>query len=322
MLAPNTLKCFYLREGSCRVYHLLQLRSIGVSCAALRLRARGVCSPTRAGLRPFSNMLPGDVRGKKFAVIGSGVSGLASAWLLSHHGACVTLFEKEETCGGHTLTDHSAGRPVDLGFQVYNLSTYPHLVAWLEMLGVATEASDMSFSLSVDNGHLEWASHGLSSVFAQRKNITSLSFLRMLWDVLRFGREAHAVLKPEHKEEFEAMSMQQYLARHGCASHAMCTQVIGNLALCSWQRQMGSIAVVPLLHTLRCAGLAAHTPMSVQVQRGLPGMLSVAHVRGCVVSSRHKGSGLSSADAGPLLGEPPPARHLAAPSLARCRRPQ
>ena len=105
---------------------------------------------------------------------------------------------------------------MDLGFQVYNLSTYPHLVAWLELMGVETEPSEMSFSLSVDNGALEWASHDLGSIFAQRKQMASPRFLRMIWDVLRFGREAPNVLKRENAAVYEKVSMQQYLKNHGC----------------------------------------------------------------------------------------------------------
>jgi NAD(P)-binding Rossmann-like domain len=157
------------------------------------------------------------VRGKTFAVVGSGVSGLATAWLLRHHGADVTLFESEASCGGHTLTDNTSEWPVDLGFQVYNLSTYPHFVGWLEQLGVETEPSDMSFSLSIGKGALEWASHGLDSIFAQWENMSSRKFLRMIWDVLRFGREAPDVLKPENQARYMRVSLGQYLTDKGCA---------------------------------------------------------------------------------------------------------
>ena len=114
--------------------------------------------------------------------------------LFYRNGAKVTLYESEPTFGGHTLTDDSSGHPVDLGFQVYNLTTYPNLVGFLEQLGVDTEPSDMSFSLSVDGGRLEWASHSLDTVFAQRSNLLSPTFLLMLKDVLRFGKEAPEVL--------------------------------------------------------------------------------------------------------------------------------
>ena len=64
-------------------------------------------------------------------------------------GFDVTIFEKEATCGGHTLTDDSAPVPVDLGFQVFNFTNYPNLVGFLNALGVDSEPSDMSFALSV-----------------------------------------------------------------------------------------------------------------------------------------------------------------------------
>lgn len=64
----------------------------------------------------------------------------------------MTLFESESTCGGHTLTDTTSGYPIDLGFQVFNLTTYPHLQGLFETLGVDSEPSEMSFSLSVDSG--------------------------------------------------------------------------------------------------------------------------------------------------------------------------
>ena len=70
---------------------------------------------------------------------------------------------------------------------MFNLTTYPNLVGLLECLGVDSQPREMSFALSVDGGALEWGSNAL---FAQRSNMLSLSFLRMVWDVLRFGREA------------------------------------------------------------------------------------------------------------------------------------
>lgn len=77
--------------------------------------------------------------------------------------------------------------------QVYNLTTYPNLVGLFEALGVDTAPSDMSFAVSMDGGALEWGSRGLGAVFAQRWNLLSPSFLRMVWDVLRFGRQAPLV---------------------------------------------------------------------------------------------------------------------------------
>lgn len=77
--------------------------------------------------------------------------------------------------------------------QVYNLTTYPNLVGFLDALGVDTEPSDMSFALSMDQGKLEWGSGNLDTVFAQRKNLASPTFLLMIKDVMRFGKEAPKV---------------------------------------------------------------------------------------------------------------------------------
>lgn len=61
---------------------------------------------------------------------------------------------------------------------MYNLTTYPHLVGLFEELGVETQPSEMSFALSMDGGALEWGSHSLDTIFAQRRNLASPMFLR------------------------------------------------------------------------------------------------------------------------------------------------
>lgn len=127
----------------------------------------------------------------KIAVIGSGVSGASAAWALNPlHD--VTLYEKEARAGGHTATvdvDYD-GVPisVDTGFIVYNEPNYPNLTALFARLGVATHASDMSFSLSLDHGKLEWSGGGLSSIFAQKRNLVRPSFLLMIREILRFNK--------------------------------------------------------------------------------------------------------------------------------------
>ena len=132
---------------------------------------------------------------KRIAVIGSGISGLSAAWLLQEGGHSVTLYESEDYFGGHTLTDETLlGCPVDLGFQVFNRTTYGHFEQFLESLGVDSEESDMNFALSVDGGKLEWGSHSLSTIFAQRGNLFSPAFWKMIYDVIRFGKEAPNVL--------------------------------------------------------------------------------------------------------------------------------
>ncbi|MBG6222078.1 MULTISPECIES: FAD-dependent oxidoreductase [unclassified Janthinobacterium] len=135
---------------------------------------------------------------KRIAIIGSGISGLASAYFLNRKHD-VVLFEAADYLGGHTntvdVTLEGRCHGVDTGFLVFNEHTYPNLVLLFEELGVDSIASDMSFGVSVDGGTLEWAGTSLDSVFAQRTNAGSPSFLRMLWDILHFNRNAERFLQ-------------------------------------------------------------------------------------------------------------------------------
>jgi predicted NAD/FAD-binding protein len=129
----------------------------------------------------------------RIAIVGAGISGLACAWLLSKRHA-VVLVEAEGRAGGHSNTVDATvdGRthPVDTGFLVYNDRTYPNLVRLFAALGVESAKSDMSFSVRIGDGALEWAGTNLATVFAQPSNLVNPRFLRMLRDLLRFNREA------------------------------------------------------------------------------------------------------------------------------------
>jgi predicted NAD/FAD-binding protein len=131
----------------------------------------------------------------RLAIVGSGISGLAAARLLSGTHA-VTLFEAQPRLGGHActldVTLDGVTHPVDTGFLVYNRATYPNLVRLFAELGVPAAPSDMSFSVSLADPALEWAGTSLDTLFAQRTNLLRPGFLRMVRDVLRFNREAAA----------------------------------------------------------------------------------------------------------------------------------
>ena len=129
------------------------------------------------------------------AVIGAGIAGLSAAWLLSGKHQ-VTLFEADHRLGGHAHTADAPGHngtvPVDTGFIVYNEGNYPNFTALLEHLDVPTLNADMSLSVSLDNGAFEYSSFGLGGVFAQKRNLLSPRFWRLLLDITRFFYTAAA----------------------------------------------------------------------------------------------------------------------------------
>lgn len=132
----------------------------------------------------------------RLAIIGTGISGMASAYLAQRAGHDITVYEAAPVVGGHTRTlevDYG-GVPiaVDTGFIVFNEPNYPNLVGFFKHLGVATHKSDMSFAISVDQGKFEWGARSLDAVFGQRSNLLRPRFYRMVRDVVRFNREALA----------------------------------------------------------------------------------------------------------------------------------
>ena len=133
----------------------------------------------------------------RLAIVGSGIAGMTAAHLL-HDRHEVHLFEADQRPGGHahTITVDLPGGPVaaDTGFLVYNERTYPLFTRLLGALGVATQPSDMSFSLSDARSGLEWRGTSLSTVFAQRRNVARPAFLAMLADVARFNRLVQRLL--------------------------------------------------------------------------------------------------------------------------------
>ncbi len=133
----------------------------------------------------------------KIAIIGSGIAGNVAAHHL-HREHDITVFEAGEHAGGHTHThDIELGArsyAVDTGFIVFNDRTYPNFIRLLEELGVAWQESSMSFSVRDEAGGLEYNGTSLDTLFAQRRNLLRPSFLGMVRDILRFNREAPALL--------------------------------------------------------------------------------------------------------------------------------
>ena len=153
----------------------------------------------------------------RIAVIGTGISGLSSAWLLAGQHD-VTVYEKNRTLGGHSNTidmPHPDGAiPVDTGFIVYNEMNYPNLTALFATLGVITEPSNMSFGVSIANGELEYGGENLGTLFAQRRNLFRPRFRAMIWDLLRFYRTAPRLLDDptdERSRQARDMTLGEFL---------------------------------------------------------------------------------------------------------------
>jgi len=167
------------------------------------------------------------MRKPRLAIIGSGISGLTAAYFLQRDYE-ITLFERDQRIGGHTNTrlvdmrryrdrrpedgEGPAGDtlPVDTGFIVYNDRTYPNFIRMLRLLGVDSQPTEMSFSVSCERTGIEYSGCNLNTYFAQRRNVFRPSFYRFLWDFQRFRRQAMEALEsPE-----EQLSVGEFFQRH------------------------------------------------------------------------------------------------------------
>lgn len=148
----------------------------------------------------------------RVAVIGSGISGLSAAWLLSR-SASVTLFEQDGRFGGHSNTldvpTAEGAVPVDTGFIVYNEPAYPNLTAFFDHLGVATQPSEMSFAVSFGGGAYEYAG-SLGAFFGQWRNLARPAHWGLLREIMRFFREGRT-----RQPADESVTLGEYLEAGG-----------------------------------------------------------------------------------------------------------
>ena len=187
---------------------------------------------------------------QRIAVVGAGISGLASAWLLSQKHE-VTLFEAGAYLGGHTntvdVTLDGVSHPVDTGFLVFNSTTYPNLVALFAHLGVASVETEMSFAVSLDQPDLEWSGSSLATVFGQKRNLLRPNFWRMLADILRFNRESVAWLAA-HPDD--PRSLRDFL-RDGAYSKPFAEWYLLPMGAAIWSCPAGQMLDYPLATFVR-----------------------------------------------------------------------
>ena len=189
---------------------------------------------------------PGGTR-LRVAVIGSGISGMAAAWMLAHSHD-VTVYEKAPRLGGHTRTIEVPDvGPVDMGFIVYNEATYPNLVALFRHLGVATQPSDMSFAASLAGGRREYAGTDLSGLLAQKSNAFSPRFWLMLRDLMRFYRQAPRDAAPLERD---LISLNAYL-RGRNFSDAFVRDHLLPMAAAIWSTPAAEVGAYPAFAFIR-----------------------------------------------------------------------
>ncbi len=148
----------------------------------------------------------------KIAVIGSGISGLTSAFLLSKKYE-VSLYEKNNYVGGHTHTheiyENDKKINVDSGFIVYNENTYPNFMKLLNILKIESQHTKMGFSVKSDYEDFEYAGNSVNSIFAQKSNILRPNFLKMIYQILRFNK----VSKNEFNNIDENVTLNDFLIK-------------------------------------------------------------------------------------------------------------
>lgn len=152
---------------------------------------------------------------KRIAVIGSGISGLVSAYLLSERHD-VSLFEANDYLGGHTNTisvdiedEHFS---IDTGFIVFNKKTYPNFCQLINKLNVPVQLSEMSFSYRSINNDFEYNGHSLNTLFSDRRNIFKLGFYHFIREIIAFSNDAKQFLAKEQNTE---ISIKQFLDSQG-----------------------------------------------------------------------------------------------------------
>lgn len=187
----------------------------------------------------------------KIAIVGSGISGLTSAWLLSQQHD-ITLFEANDYLGGHTATVNVdvAGKTlaVDTGFIVFNDRTYPLFQQLLSRIGVGASPTEMSFSVHQAQTGLEYNGHTLGSMFAQRSNLFSPRFYGFLAEIVRFNLLCKKVLKEDKLSDQDTLG--DFLDHYGFSAFFTGHYILPMVAAI-WSSSLADSRDFPLAFFLR-----------------------------------------------------------------------
>jgi predicted NAD/FAD-binding protein len=184
----------------------------------------------------------------KLAVIGAGIAGMAMAWL-ARDAFDVVLYEAEARLGGHAdtqlVTLDGAEVAVDTGFIVLNDRNYPNLEGFFRELGVKTHDTEMTFGVSIGDGALEYGGSNLAQLFAQKTNLLRPRFWRMIQDILRFNREAPALLTSETTE-----TLGDYLDRNRYSAGFTEDHILP-MGAAIWSASVAGMRAFPARHFVR-----------------------------------------------------------------------
>jgi len=187
---------------------------------------------------------------KTLAIIGSGIAGMGCAHKLQHKYD-ITLFEELDYIGGHTntITLEEDGQPIylDSGFMVFNYQTYPNLTEMFAEIEAPVIKTDMSFSVQFLPKKLEYSGSSLNHLFAQRKNLFNISYLKMLLQINRFNKQSVEIL---HQPQYQDYSVGRFFKEFGY-SEEMLWQYLVPMSAAVWSAPMEQILDFPAVTLIR-----------------------------------------------------------------------
>ncbi|KIA94077.1 NADP transhydrogenase subunit alpha [Pedobacter kyungheensis] len=187
---------------------------------------------------------------QKLAIIGSGIAGMGCAHKLQHKYD-ITLFEELDYIGGHTntITLEEDGQPIylDSGFMVFNYQTYPNLTEMFAEIDAPVMKTDMSFSVQFLPKKLEYSGSSLNHLFAQRKNLFNIAYLKMLMQINRFNKQSVEILD---QPQYQDYSIGRFFKEFGY-SDDMLWQYLIPMSAAVWSAPMEQILDFPAVTLIR-----------------------------------------------------------------------
>jgi uncharacterized protein len=187
---------------------------------------------------------------EKLAIIGTGIAGMGCAHFLQKKYD-LTLFEQNDYIGGHTNTIAVAedGKDVfmDTGFMVFNFETYPNLVKLFADIKAPIKKTDMSFSVQYKPTGLEYCGSGINGLFAQRKNIFNIKYIKMLMEISRFNKVSLEIID---NAAYENHSLQEFIKEFNF-SEEMLWKYLVPMSSAVWSTPMDKMLDFPALTLIR-----------------------------------------------------------------------